>query len=66
MPSGPPAIYWSPANKASGAYTVKATFKRRYWKGIYVLGSSMLIIPPKSRILFFEPETPKPSSDLAM
>jgi peptide/nickel transport system substrate-binding protein len=26
-------------------YTVKATFKRRYWKGIYVLGSSMLIIP---------------------
>ena len=24
--SGPPAIYWSPENKASGSYTVKASF----------------------------------------
>jgi hypothetical protein len=24
--SGPPAIYWNPANTASGAYTVSATF----------------------------------------
>jgi hypothetical protein len=24
--SGPPAIYWSPSNKASGSYTAKATF----------------------------------------
>ncbi len=24
--SGPPAIYWSPSNKASGSYTARATF----------------------------------------